>query len=81
MYLILNQPDIHWVDNIKTPGKETMADIVQQSFKATLDSLTARHGPMSPLWQWATVKDTEILHLSRALKPFNSCLLYTSRCV
>jgi penicillin amidase len=72
MYLILNQPDIHWVDNIKTPVKETMEDIVQQSFKATLDSLTARHGPMSPLWQWATVKDTEILHLSRALKPFNS---------
>lgn len=72
MYLILNQPDIHWVDNIKTPAKETMEDIVQQSFKATLDSLTTRHGPMSPLWQWATVKDTEILHLSRALKPFNS---------
>ena len=72
MYLILNQPDIHWVNNIKTPGRETMSDLVQQSFKATLDSLTARHGPMSPAWQWATVKDTEILHLSRALKPFNA---------
>ena len=71
-YLILKQPDARWFDNIKTPAKETISDIVQQSFKVALDSLTARHGPMSPTWQWADVKDTEIVHLSRALKPFNS---------
>lgn len=72
LYLILNQPDARWFDNIQTSARETISDIVQQSFKAALDSLTAHHGPMSPAWRWATVKDTEILHLSRALKPFNS---------
>jgi len=72
LYLIMEQPNARWFDNVKTPAKETIADIVYQSFKAALDSLTAHYGPMSPTWQWATVKDTEILHLSRALKPFNS---------
>ncbi len=72
LYLILNQPDARWFDNVRTPAKETISDVVQGSFKAALDSLTSHHGPMSPAWQWAEVKDTEIRHLSRLLKPFNA---------
>ncbi len=71
-YLLLKQPDARWFDNVRTPAKETVADIVLQSYRAALDTLTARHGPISPTWEWANVKDTEIVHLSRALKPFNS---------
>ena len=72
LHLVLNQPEARWFDNVKTPARETISDIVQGSFKAALDSLTAHHGPMSPEWQWAEVKNTEIKHLSRSLKPFNS---------
>jgi len=77
LYLILNQPEEKWFDNIKTPQKETLPDIVLSSFKATLDTLKAHHGSMSPEWQWAKVKGTEIRHLSRSLKAFNAPLLKT----
>lgn len=72
MYLILNQPNEKWFDNINTPEKETMPQIVLSSFKASLDSLVKYHGNMSPEWQWWNVKGTEIRHLSRQLKPFNA---------
>ncbi len=77
IYLILNQPDEKWFDNVKTAQKETMPDIVLGSFKAALDTLKAHHGSMSPAWQWTNVKGTEIRHLSRSLKPFNAPLLKT----
>jgi len=72
LYMILKQPDAKWFDNVKTPQKETLADVTISSFKAAVDTLNARHGAMSPSWQWSEVKDTEIRHLSRSLKPFNA---------
>ncbi|CAG5009388.1 Acyl-homoserine lactone acylase QuiP [Dyadobacter sp. CECT 9275] len=77
LYLLLKEPDSKWFDNISTPQKETMPDIILSSFRTTLDTLTSRHGPMSPEWQWAKVKGTEIRHLSRQLKPFNAPKLKT----
>jgi len=77
LYMILNQPNEKWFDNITTPKKETLPDIVISSFKTTLDTLAARHGAMSPEWQWSKVKGTEIRHLSRSLKPFNAPKLKT----
>ncbi|WP_439554960.1 penicillin acylase family protein [Dyadobacter sp.] len=77
LYLLLKQPEEKWFDNITTPHEETMPDIVYGSFKATLDSLKARHGTMSPTWQWSKVKGTEIRHLSRSLKSFNAPAITT----
>lgn len=76
-YMILKQPTAKWFDNVKTPQIETIGDIVLSSYKASLDTLAARRGPMSPEWQWYKVKGTEIRHLSRQIKPFNSGLLKT----
>jgi penicillin amidase len=72
LYLILKQPNEKWFENINTPEKETMKDIVYSSFKSTLKTLTEQHGNMSPTWQWSKVKGAEIRHLSRSLKAFNA---------
>jgi penicillin amidase len=77
MYLILKQPREKWFDNVNTPKKETIRDAVFESYKAALDTLTARHGTMSEAWQWSKVKGTEIRHLSRSIKPFGSGRLRT----
>lgn len=77
MYLILKQPGEKWFDNVNTPEKETLPDVAFSSFRATLDTLSKRHGAMSPSWQWSKVKATEIRHLSRSLKPFNAPPLTT----
>ncbi|HEV7351283.1 penicillin acylase family protein [Telluribacter sp.] len=72
LYMLINQPDARWFDNVRTPARETIQDVVAGSFKAALDTLGIHHGPMGPKWQWALVKDTEIRHLTRMLKPFNA---------
>nr|WP_295934065.1 penicillin acylase family protein [uncultured Dyadobacter sp.] len=77
LYLILKQPEAKWFDNINTAEKETLPDLVYQSFNASLDTLTARKGTMSPEWQWSRVKGAEIRHLSRSIKPFNAPPLTT----
>ena len=61
------QPTAKWFDNVTTKDKqETMQDIVKSSFKATIDSLTMKLGPMTPeTWAWTTVKSTDINHLGR----------------
>ncbi len=65
--MIKNQPNAKWFDNIHTTDKvETMPDIVKGSFKATIDSLTAKLGPFdAKTWAWTKVKSTDINHLGR----------------
>ncbi|RFS16233.1 penicillin acylase family protein [Emticicia sp. C21] len=65
--LIKNQPTAKWFDNINTKDKvETVEDIVRGSFKATVDSLTTKLGPLNAeTWAWTKVKSTDINHLGR----------------
>ena len=65
--LIKNQPTAKWFDNMNTKDKvETVEDIVRGSFKATIDSLTTKLGPLSAeTWAWTKVKSTDINHLGR----------------
>jgi penicillin amidase len=63
--LLLTDPNSKWFDNIKTPAKETCVDIVNQSFKATIDKMARDHGKPGKKWAWGQVKKTFINHLAR----------------
>jgi penicillin G amidase len=63
--LITQTPDARWIDDARTPAKETLPDIVTASFRATVDTLTRRHGPQGNGWRWADTKATKIAHLAR----------------
>ncbi len=76
-FMLINEPDAKWFDNVTTPQVETMPQIVLSSFSATLDTLIARHGNISPAWQWSDIKEAEIRHLSSQIKPFNAPKLKT----
>ncbi|WP_316792314.1 penicillin acylase family protein [Pedobacter frigoris] len=65
LQLILNEPDSKWVDNIKTPAKETLADQINEAFKYSCDSLERKYGPIGKQWEWANVKHTTIQHLAK----------------
>ncbi len=71
--MLQKQPTAKWFDNINTKDKvETMADIVNNTFKATIDSLVVKHGPMNPeKWAWGIAKGTDIKHLVPLLKAFS----------
>ncbi len=69
--LILDEPDTKWVDNVKTPDKETLALLCTQAFRSAVDTLVKRHGEtINEKWQWANHKATYVPHLTRRIKPF-----------
>ena len=58
------QPTARWFDNQTTKGKvETASDVFTAGLKASLDSLTKRHGSLGPDWAWWKVKNTSVRHL------------------
>jgi len=63
--LILNEPGSKWIDNINTPAKETLNDLVTESFKFACDTLERRFGPIGKDWEWANVKHTNVPHLAK----------------
>lgn len=71
--LLEKQQDAKWFDNISTKDTvENFSSILTGSFKATLDSLTQKHGAFNEsTWAWYKVKDTGINHLVPAFKSFS----------
>ena len=63
--MIQKDPKAKWFDNIKTPAKETLADLVNSSFKHTCDSLEKKYGPIGDHWAWGNVKNTNVPHLAK----------------
>ena len=62
--LILKDPDSKWFDNVNTPQKETLNDLVNEAFKYACDSLERKNGPIGKNWRWANVKQTHVPHLA-----------------
>jgi len=62
--LLLTEPGSRWFDNIKTPKKETCADIMTIAFTQSVNQLIKAHGPSGKNWEWGNVKDTHINHLA-----------------
>ncbi|WP_316836448.1 penicillin acylase family protein [Pedobacter nutrimenti] len=62
--LILKDPNSKWFDNVQTSKKETLTDLVNESFKYTCDSLERKFGLIGKNWEWARVKQTHVPHLA-----------------
>ena len=74
--LILKEPGSKWFDNVNTPAKETLNDLLNESLKYTCDSLEKRFGPIGRSWEWANLKQTHVPHLLN-LTGFGSKTLMT----
>ncbi len=60
----------HWFDNANTPARETLSDVLTQSFRSTVDTLARKHGTFGPAWGWGLHKSTDVMHLAR-LEPLS----------
>ncbi len=49
--LITKDPGSKWFDNVNTTKKETLGDLVNESFKYACDSLERKYGPIGKDWQ------------------------------
>jgi penicillin amidase len=63
--LIQKNPSSKWFDNVKTSQKETLKDLVNESFKFTCDSLEKKYGAIGKNWNWGKVKNTNVPHLAK----------------
>ena len=74
--LILHEPSARWIDNINTPARETLSELVNEAFKYSCDSLERKYGAIGKAWEWANVKHTNIQHLAK-IPGFGSKVLLT----
>jgi penicillin amidase len=62
IYRILKTGPDEWVDNINTPQKETLNDIILLSFKDCISSLSAQYGSDLSKWTWGSIHKITIKH-------------------
>jgi penicillin amidase len=68
VYRILKTGPDEWVDNINTPEKETIDDIVMQSFKDCIRSLIKQYGKNQEKWKWGNVHTITFMHPMGSVK-------------
>jgi penicillin amidase len=61
--LLLHQENSPWVDDRRTPQRETLPQLVRRSLRFATDSLTRKYGPLGPKWAWKYQKSTDVLHM------------------
>lgn len=59
--ILTNGPD-EWVDNINTPQKETLDDIILSSFKDCISSISHLYGENQTKWKWGNIHKITIEH-------------------
>ncbi|MCX6300837.1 MAG: penicillin acylase family protein [Bacteroidia bacterium] len=62
IYKILKTGPDEWVDDINTPEKETLDDIILKSFKDCVSSITAQYGEDQSAWKWGDIHKIVITH-------------------
>lgn len=50
--LILRDTNAHWIDDVSTPEKESLTDIVNASFQRTVYELEKKYGTVGSSWAW-----------------------------
>jgi penicillin amidase len=54
-----------WIDDKSTPQVETLNQLMNQTFVASIDSMQQAYGTDLKQWDWADIKKTRITHLLR----------------
>ncbi len=60
-----NDSDAEWIDDKRTPQRESLSDIVLRSFQMAWDQLSSTLGKDSSKWTWNRWVNTEIPHMAR----------------
>lgn len=63
--LITQDPNSKWFDNVNTPAKETLTDLINEAFKYSCDSLERKYGSIGKSWEWANLKHSNVPHLAK----------------
>jgi penicillin amidase len=62
IYRILKEGADEWVDDINTPQKETLDEIILKSFKDGVDDINNKYGPDTTNWKWGDIHKITLEH-------------------
>jgi penicillin amidase len=68
IYRILKTGPDEWVDDVNSPEKETLDDIILKSFKDCVESITAQFGEDQSKWKWGNIHKITISHPMGSIK-------------
>ena len=68
IFKILTAGPDEWIDDIITPEKETLDDIILRSFKDCIKDLTAQYGSDTTKWTWGKIHTMTFEHPLSAVK-------------
>ncbi|MDX9772425.1 MAG: penicillin acylase family protein [Bacteroidales bacterium] len=74
IYRMLKEGPDEWVDNINTPEKETMDEIIALSIRSAIDTLTAKYGEYGNNWQWGKIHTFTLEHPMGSVRILNRLL-------
>lgn len=72
---LIRDSSMHFIDDVHTARKETLTDLVTETFAAVADS--AQKLDKQQKLEWGRFRGTDIRHLTRALPSFSQMHLYT----
>jgi penicillin amidase len=79
IFRILNEGPDSWVDNISTPGNESLDDIIRKSFHDCIAVLTDKYGPDTSEWKWGDIHRITIEHPLGTVKMLNRVFRFNSK--
>ncbi|HTI08351.1 MAG TPA: penicillin acylase family protein [Puia sp.] len=62
--IIKTDTNSRWMDDAKTPQKETLTDVIASSYKAAMDKLIRKNGNLGDNWTWNNSDVKTIRHIS-----------------
>jgi penicillin amidase len=63
--MMIEEPDSPYYNDTRTDSTETLADLVNSSFRHTIANLIQVRGEMGDRWNWAVTNNTNLNHLGQ----------------
>lgn len=79
IYRILKNGPDEWVDNINTPQKETLDDIILKSFKDCVNDIIAQCGSDTTKWKWGDIHKITLEHPLGSVKLIDRIFRFNSK--
>ena len=71
---LMSEPDSQWFDDIDTPEKEELSEVLEKSLIETSAFLKESLGPDPSTWRWGRLHSVEMKHFLGRSKPLDSLL-------
>jgi penicillin amidase len=79
IYRLLTTGADEWVDDINTPQKETLKDIILKSFKDCIKEVITRCGPDTSKWKWGSIHKITLEHPLGSVKLLDRIFRFNSK--